>query len=220
MGNIVMSYAPSTFQAGTGEDFFLKEGYLTGMAPIISARYTIPAFDGQDGTAVTISGSVAKATTGNAECWAGWNLGATYTKLLIVAYVQPGNTSAYMGIGAKVDVIPVGSIKPDAYQTRYADAYGAADMGKYVGTSYTSLASETTILQDSALTAPVWGIAFYLDPTLGSEVLKTFFKTGSSKWFQTMEVTGDTAHTSFQSVYLRYDGDDCRYITPIMVWGS
>ena len=214
-----MSYAPSTFHAGTGEDFFLKEGFLTGMAPIISARYTIPAFDGQDGTAMTISGSVAKAATGNAESWAGWNLGATYTKLLIIAYMQP-STGAYTGIGAKVDVIPVGSIKPDAYQTRYADAFGYADLGKYVGTSWSQLATNTTIYQEYAATAPVWGIAFYLDPTLGSEVLKTFFKSGSSQWFETMEVTGDTAHTSFQSVYLRYDGDDCRYITPIMVWGS
>ena len=214
-----MSYAPSTFHAGTGEDFFRKEGYLTGMAPIISARYTIPTLDGTDGGALTITNSSAKAANGNAESWAGWNLGATYTKLLIIAYVQP-STGSYMGIGAKVDVIPVGSIKPDAYQTRYADAYGLADMGKYVGTSWTSLASETTILQDSAVTAPVWGLAFYLDPTLGSEVLKTFFKAGSSQWFETLEVTGDTANTSFQSVYLRYDGNSCRYITPIMVWGA
>jgi len=217
-----MTYHPLAETHDTGTSYWESLGLLgasTGMAPIITASTTIPAFDGQDGTAMTISDSVAKATTGNAESWAGWNLGATYTKLLIIAYVQP-STGSYMGIGAKVDVIPVGSIKPDAYQTRYADAYGLADLGKYVGTSWTGLASETTILQDSATDAPVWGLAFYLDPTLGSEVLKTFFKAGSSQWFEAMEVTGDTAHTSFQSVYLRHDGASCRYITPIMVWGA
>ena len=212
-----MSYAPSTFHAGTGEDFFRKEGFLVdGMAPIISARHTIPAFDGSDGTAVTITNSVAKAGSAQAESWAGWNLGATYTKLLISAYghVSPANG---WGIGAKVAVLPVGTIKPSTYQARF-NIHTRSSLGKYNSSSaFATIGYDDTIYQDQAAQASVWGIALYLDGT--SNVQKTFIKSGTGQWIQVLSGT-DSDHSSFQSVYLRHQGDDVRFIAPIMVWGS
>ena len=214
-----MSYAPSTFNAGTGEDFFLKEGFLTGMAPIISARYTIPAFDGSDGTALTITNSVAKAGAAHAESWAGWNLGATYTKLLISAYghVSPANG---WGVGAKVAVLPGAAvIKPATYQARF-NIYSLHSLGKYTadpGSSFATIGSTSTIYQQQVAKAAVWGIALYLDGP--SNVQKTFIKSGIGQWIQVLSGT-DSDHSSFQSVYLRHQGDDHRFITPIMVWGS
>ena len=91
-----MSYAPSTFHAGTGEDFFRKEGFLVdGMAPLVTAKYTIPAFDDYDGTAVTITDSVAKSAGGSTASWAGYNLAAAKTKLLVLSYTQPSRNRSH-----------------------------------------------------------------------------------------------------------------------------
>tara|TARA_R100000808_G_scaffold6010_1_gene18032 strand:- start:10915 stop:11559 length:645 start_codon:yes stop_codon:yes gene_type:complete len=214
-----MSFAPSTFHAGTGEDFFRKEGFLTGMAPIISARYTIPSFDGSDGTAVTITNSVAKAGSATAESWAGWNLGATYTKLLITAYGHTCPANGW-GVGAKVDVLTDAAvIKPATYQTRF-NIYTGHSLGKYTadpGSVFATIASDSTIYQKQEFQAAVWGIALYLDGT--SNVQKTFIKSGTGQWIQVLSA-GDTDHSSFQSVYFRHQGDDARLITPIRVWGS
>ena len=214
-----MGYAPSTFHAGTGEDFFRKEGFLVdGMDPLISARYTIPAFDDYDGTAVTITNSVAKSAAGSAPSWAGWDLSAAKTKLLVLAYTQP-STSAYAGVGVHKGTLP-GTTLEDDYQTNFDTAPGTL-IGKHVSGSWTTLGTDATIYQDDAIISPIWGIALYVDAD--NDIQKSFVKSGTAEWLQVLSTADDSSAsglTSFQSVYLRYAGLNARFIAPIMVWGS
>ena len=210
-----MSYAPSTFHAGTGTDFFRKEGFLVdGMAPLITARYTIPAFDDYDGTALTITNSVAKAAVGAEASWAGWDL-AEKTKLLAIAYVHP-STSNYIGLGFHTSTLPTDELQ-DAYEATFDGAGGHSELGKYVtdGT-YTAVQTDATIYQDDATLSAVWGIGLYVDGS--GNVQKSFVKS-AGQWIQVLADT-ESDHSSFQSFYLRHYGESARFITPIMVWGS
>ena len=209
-----MSYAPSTFHAGTGEDFFRKEGFLVdGMAPLISARYTIPAFDDYDGTAVTITNSVAKSASGEAYSWSGWDLAAAKTKLLAIAYVHPATTDI-VGIGFHNGTLPTSTLQ-DSYQAFYYGQQAKTELGKYTAGGYGELETEAAIRQDDAATVPVWGIALYVE----DDIQKVFVKSGTANWLQVLADT-DEDHDSFQSFFLWHDGTSARYITPMMVWGS
>jgi hypothetical protein len=209
-----MSYAPSTFHAGTGEDFFRKEGFLDGMAPLITARYTIPAFDDSDGTALTITDSVAKAAVGAEASWAGYNLSASKTKLLAIAYVHPC-TSNYIGLGFHTSTLPTDELQ-DAYEATFDGAGGHSELGKYVtdGT-YTAVQTDDTIYQNDVVTTAVWGIALYVE----DDIQKVFIKSGTANWLQVLADT-DPDHDSFQSFYLRHYGESARFVSPIYCWGS
>ena len=214
-----MSYTPSTFHAGTGEDFFRKEGFLVdGMAPLISARYTIPAFDDSDGTALTITNSVAKSAAGAEASWSGYNLSASKTKLLAIAYVHP-STSNYVGLGFHTSTLPTDELQ-DAYEATFDGAGGHSELGKYVtdGT-YTAVQTDSTIFQDDGhvYATALWGIGIYVDGS--GNVQKSFVKSGSGQWIQVLADT-ETDHSSFQSFYLRHYGESARFITPIYCWGS
>ena len=215
-----MSYAPSTFHAGTGEDFFRKEGFLVdGMDPLISARYTIPAFDDSDGTALTITDSVAKSAAGAEASWAGWDLSASKTKLLAIAYVHP-STSNYIGLGFHTSTLPTDELQ-NAYEATFDGATASTIIFKNVSGSWSNLASDATIYQDDAVISAVWGIALYVDAD--NDIQKSFVKSGTAEWIQVVSAADDSSAsglTSFQSVYLRHGGLNCRLITPIMVWGS
>ena len=211
-----MSYAPSTFHAGTGEDFFRKEGFLVdGMAPLVPARYTIPAFDDYDGTAVTITNSVAKAASGAAVSWTGWDFSSSISKGLMVAYVH-GCTSDWTGIGFHVGTLPASGVQ-NTYQAVFENANHYTQLGEHSSGSFTGIATDTTIFQDDVAYATVWGIALYVDGS--SNVQKLFVKSGTSQWIQVLSAT-DSGHSSFQSCYLRSNGENARWVAPIMVWGS
>ena len=210
-----MGYAPSTFHAGTGEDFFLKEGFLTGMDPLITNSTTIAAFSDSDGTALTITNSVAKSATGAAASWAGYNLSASKTKLLAIAYVH-SSTSNYVGLGFHDGTMPASTLV-DSYEATFDGAGGHSELAKYVSGSLTAVQTETTIFQNDAVLSAVWGIGLYVD---GSDnVQKSFLKSGSGQWIQILADT-ETDHSSFQSFYLRHYGDSARFISPIYCWGS
>jgi len=210
-----MSYAPATFHAGTGEDFFRKEGFLVdGMDPLITGRYTIPTFSDSDGTALTITNSVAKSATGAAASWSGYDF-AEKTKVLAIAYVHP-STSNYVGVGFNVSTLPTSTLV-DSYEATFDGAGGHSELAKYVSGSLTAVQTETTIYQNDVVTTAVWGIALYVDGS--GNVQKSFVKGGTGSWFQVLADT-ETDHSSFQSFYLRHYGESARFITPIMVWGS
>ena len=218
-----MTYFPQAAYAQTGENFFRQEGSLVdGMAPLITASTTIPAFDDYDGTALTITNSVAKSATAGASSWAGWNLSSSITKCLIVAYGAPG-TSQYTGVGMHVGALPATAPQNDYVATHYP-AGSNLNIGKHVtngGTAWTTLGSESTIYQDDVVTAAVWGIALYVDAD--NDIQRVFVKSGTAEWLQVLETADDSSAsglTSFQSVFLRYEGSDCRFITPIMCWGA
>ena len=212
-----MTYFPQAAYAQTGENFFRQEGFLVdGMAPLITASTTIPATDDSDGTALTITDSVAKSAVGAEASWAGWDLSASKTKLLAIAYVHP-STSNYIGLGFHTSTLPTDELQ-DAYEATFDGAGGHSELGKYVtdGT-YTAVQTDATIYQDDAATSAVWGIALYVDGS--GNVQKSFLKSGSGQWIQVLADT-ETDHSSFQSFYLRHYGESARFITPIMVWGS
>ena len=211
-----MSYAPSTFHAGTGEDFFRKEGFLVdGMAPLVTARYTIPAFDDYEGTNLTITNSSAKAGTGSATSWSGWNLDAAKTKLLAIAYIAP-STTQWAGIGFHEGTLPTGALQ-ESYEAIFYGYQAKMTISEYTGGSITEIAIGGTIYQDDVVTSPVWGIACYVDGD--SNVQKCFVKSGTAQWFEVLSVA-DSDHSSFQSCYLRSQGTSARWIAPIMAWGA
>ena len=208
-----MSYAPSTFHPGTGEDFFRQEGFLVdGMAPLITASTTIPATDDSDGTALTITDSVAKSAVGAEASWAGWDLAAAKTKLLAIAYVHP-STSNYVGVGFNVSTLPATTLV-DSYEATFDGAGGHSELAKYVSGGLTAIQTDATIYQEDVVTTSVWGIALYVE----ADIQKVFIKS-AGQWIQVLADT-DADHSSFQSVYLRHYGESARFITPIMVWGS
>jgi len=212
-----MTYFPQAAYAQTGEDFFRKEGFLVdGMAPLITNSTTVTAFSDSDGTALTITDSVAKSAVGAESSWAGYNLSASKTKLLAIAYVHP-STSNYIGLGFHTSTLPADELQ-DAYEATFDGAGGHSELGKYVtdGT-YTAVQTDTTIFQNDVVTSAVWGIALYVDGS--GNVQKSFLKSGSGQWIQVLADT-ETDHSSFQSFYLRHYGESARFITPIMVWGS
>ena len=210
-----MSYAPSTFHAGTGEYFFLKEGFLTGMSPLITARYTIPAFDDYEATNLTITNSSAKAGTGTATSWSGWNLDAAKTKLLALAYIAPSTTD-WAGIGFHEGTLPTGALD-ESYQAIFYGNQARIAMSEYTGGSITDIDTTSTIYQDDVISSPVWGIALYVDGD--SNLQKCFIKSGTAEWAEVLSDT-DSDHTSFQSFFLWHDEASVRFITPIMCWGS
>ena len=212
-----MSYAPSTFNAGTGEDFFRKEGFLVdGMEPLITGIYAIPAFDDYDGADLTITNSVAKSTSGSATiAWSGYDLSAAKTKLLMTVYCHPSE-SDWIGIGCESGTLPASTIQNDYLALHYGNASGTY-LAKHTSGSWGVVGSDATLWQEELVTEPVWGIGLYVDGS--TNVQKLFVKSGSGQWLQLLSAS-DTAHSSFQSIVLYNRGHNCRYITPIMVWGS
>jgi len=211
-----MSYAPSTFHAGTGTAYWESLGLLggsTGMVPLVTARYTIPAFDDSDGTALTITDSVAKAAVGAEASWAGWDLSASKTKLLAIAYVH-SSTSNYIGVGFNVSTLPATTLV-DSYEATFDGAGGHSELAKYVSGGLTAIQTDDTIYQNDVVTSAVWGIALYVE----DDIQKVFIKSGTANWLQVLADT-DPDHDSFQSFYLRHYGESARFITPIMVWGA
>jgi len=220
-----MTYQPLAETYDTGTAYFESLGLIggsTGMVPLVVGSSTFPALDDYDGTALTITDSVAKSATAGASSWAGWNLSSAITKCLIVAYEAPG-TSQYTGVGVGSGTLPTTSLQND-YATMHYPPGSLLNIGKHVtngGTTWTTIGSEATIFQDDVVTAAVWGIAFYVDAD--NDIQRTFLKSGTAQWLQVLETADDSSAsglTSFQSVFLRHEGSDCRFITPIMCWGA
>jgi len=208
----------------TGEDYWISLGILgasTGMVPLISSHTTIPAFDDSDGTAVVITDSVALAGTAAAASWTGYNLAASKTKLLAIAYVH-SSTSNYIGLGFHTSTLPSSTLE-NAYEATFDGAGGHSELGKYVktngSTTYTAIETDATIYQNDLAYSAVWGIGLYVD--VDNDIQKSFFKGSSGQWVQVLADT-DTAHTSatFQSFYLRHYGESARFIAPIYCWGA
>ena len=215
---VLMTYQPLAETHDTGTAYFESLGLIggsTGMVPLITASTTIPAFDDYDGTALSITDSVAGPGAAYAVSWAGWNLASAKTKLLMTTYGVP-SLSDWVGFGCHTSTLPTG-LPQDAYNGMLYGNTGNTNISKYTGGSWAYIAYDQTILQEESKTAPVWGITLYVDGS--SNVQKVFVKSGSAQWVQVLS-TSDSAHTSFQSAFLFHRGSNIRFITPIMVWGA
>jgi hypothetical protein len=216
-----MSYAPSTFHAGTGEDFFRKEGFLDGMEPLLVCDPTITTPDFTSlpaGNAITITDSEAKCTGSSgtyAFRFAAWTF-ATSTKLLAVGYFH---RDTFLGLATGTGV--VGTADQGYYG--YTPGGTGFQMKKASG-GYSTIGEDLTIQNLQAVTAHVYGMALYVDAASNTQVLFAKFGT-SSKWFPVVTTGDDTA--ALDDVTCMYIGSTggpagtvSRFISPIMVWGS
>ena len=230
-----MTYSPAQAGVMDGTDFFSSIGLIggsTGMAPIISANKTMPAVDAYaSDLTVAVTDSVLKYTqAGTSNKGMSWNLGATYSKALAVSYFQFGTSTDLQGVVLSEDA-PTGSQATQDYLDNYMRimAYSYAPGGKKTGlqkrisTTYTTLASDTTIYPDDAATSHAYGMAIYAE--VGDPgVQKIFYKFGStSQWIQIASGADGALTTGFQSVGVDtgyYTGKVGRMISPFYVWGA
>ena len=227
-----MTFSPAQAGIQDGTDYFTSIGILggsTGMAPLISANKTMPAVDAYSSNlTVAVTDSVLKYTqAGTDNKGMGWNLGATYSKALAVAYFQWGTSLDIQGLVLSEDA-PTGSQATQNYLDNYmrilAYSYGSETrLQKRISTTYTTLASDTTIVTDNAVTSPAYGMAIYAE--VGNPgVQKIFYKFGStSQWIQIASGTDGALTTGFQSVGVDtgyHAGKVGRMISPFYVWGA
>ena len=221
----------------TGEDYFTSIGLIggsTGMVPIISANKTMPTPDAYSSNlTVAITDSVLKYTQGaSANMQFSYDLGGSYSKLLVLSYFQTGTTWDAQLIGASTNTYS-GS---QATQTYAQDFYAGgvyttqSRIYKRVGTTWGILSSDTSIYPPVRMvdayskSAPVCGVAMYLE----EDSQKLFRKFGAtSQWFQVVHTTDDTS-VSFGTVDYQtalvsggyFSPDTSRMISPFYVWGA
>ena len=215
-----MTYFPLAETHDTGAAYFESLGLIggsTGLAPLITNNTTIAAFTDSDGTALTITDSVAYSASGAAASWAGYNLGSSITKGLCIAYVKP-NTSNYIGVGFHTSTLPSGALE-DSYEAAFDGAGSHTELNKYVSDTLTSVQTDANIYQNDSGDSSVWGIGLYVD--VDNDIQKAFIKSGLNQWIEIL-ADDDDAHTdsTFQSFYLRHYGEYCRFICPIYCWGA
>jgi len=229
-----MSYAPSTFHAGTGEAYFTSIGILggsTGMKVLPCSMPTamVAPYGYRDTITPTVTGSVLKGVSTAAEDkHMGWNLdggdgSTTYTKALGVAYLcSDGDITCHIGFSN--DAISSGA-DTDFLDNHYSGGvrqYAAAGstIWKYDG-GVSSVAADSSIYSLQTAVSPITGIAFYVE----DDVQKLYLKKGStSQWIQVLSATdttfSGTPFKSFAQMYAAWsDAKTTRIVTPVMVWG-
>jgi hypothetical protein len=198
----------------TGEDYFRSVGVLQdGMLPLVVGSTTYPAFDSTGGTAITITDSVAAADAALAASFAAYDVSGK-SKILFMSYQHTGASSYAVGMGLH------DSTGTGALTTGYSDVYQytVADGGftLYSTPGWSLLGSDSTIGNATTTDTNVVGMAIYAD---GTDV-KTFLKGGStSQWIQIFSVANST-HTNYDQVWLKFTGQNTRFITPVMCWGA
>jgi len=229
-----MTYFPIAETHDTGEAYFESLGLLggsTGMVPVFTNNTTFASTPDAYGDNLTfaITDSVLKVTRADTD-WANytWNLGATYDKVLGVAYFHGGNADP-RGMRIGFDQLTYsGSQVTEAYTTD-GYAFGCYNYGGneyYMGTRYSTasgyltLGTDTTIYNAMKETDFVFGIATYLE----DDVQKGFLKFGStSQWFQVLSAADGVLTAGWQS--FKFSGgfqsaSVFRQITPFYVWGA
>ena len=229
-----MTYFPLAETHDTGTAYFESLGLIggsTGMAPIISATTTMPSPDAYaSNLTIAVTDSVLKYTQASASNKQfSFNLGASYSKLLIVSYFHTGTSTDFQAIGASTETWS-GSQATQNYGFKFylGGVYGTQARvykNETDGGAWSTLASDTTIYPEvDGASSPVYGCAMYFE----EDVQKQFFKFGStSQWLRVFSLTDDTSasfgSTDFQTILLgtgHDTGDVGRQIAPFYVWGA
>ena len=213
-----MTFHPLAETNATGEEYFRSIGILSAdMVPLVVGNSTYPTFDSTAGTAITINGSVAEAGTAFAASVAAYDVSGK-SKILFLSYQHTGASTYGVGVGIH-DSTTYGALAAnckDVYQFVTYDT--STELYKTTGATptWTELAADSTIANETVVTTNVVGMAIYAD---GTDV-KTFGKWGStSQWIQINGVS-DSTFTNFDQVYLKFWGQNARFITPVMCWGA
>ena len=195
-----------------GYDFFTSIGILDNtFTELFGYTTTIGAFDGSVGTAMVIDNSVALSGAPSAHSMAGWDF-AVKDEVLVMAWGTP-SLSGYFGVGINESTLPAGA-QQDDYQSTFQTT--SIQWGKHVGGAFTVLASDLTIGNNMNISNMAKGIALYVN---GATNEQQIFMCMGGFWFHVL-TTNDAEFTTFQSVYLRYQGQNARAITPIFCWGK
>jgi len=215
-----MTYFPIAETHDTGEAYFESLGLIggsTGMVPLIVGNTTYPAFDSTGGTAITITDSVAAAGAAYTASFAAYDVSGK-SKILFLSYQHTGASTYGVGVGIH-DSTTYGALATtckDCYQFVTYDTATELYKTTGAGPSWTELASDSSIANATTVTTNIVGMAIYAD---GTDV-KTFGKWGStSQWIQINGVA-DSTFTNYDQVYLKFWGQNARFISPVMCWGA
>ena len=214
-----MTYHPLAETHDTGTAYFESLGLIggsTGMAPLIVGDTTYPAFDSTAGTAITITDSVAEAGTAFAASVAAYDVSGK-SKILFLSYQHTGASTYGVGVGIHDSTTyAMDATCKDVYQFVTYDT--ATELYKTTGASptWTELASDSTIANATTVTTNVVGMAIYADGTN----VKTFIKWGSTSQWIPLQSVSDSTFTNFDQVYLKFFGQNARFITSVMCWGA
>ena len=212
-----MTYHPLAETHDTGEAYFTSLGLLggsTGMAPLLVGNTTFPTPDASWGSAPVITDSVAKFPTGGQDVNSGYNFAASKSAVLAISYWQP-STSGFIDIAFDAGTFDGSDYAQNAY-TAYYGAGAISQLGKNVTGNFTQLGEEATFYQAAAETSPVMGMALHV----ADGNVTMFAQSGSAQWFQLLQATSQTDHTTFQSFVFGGYRNDSRIICPLYVWGS
>ena len=213
-----MTYSPAQSSVFTGEDFFRSVGVLQdGMLPIVASSGAYPAFDSTAGTAITITDSVAAAGATYAASVAVYDVSGK-SKVLFMSYQHTGASTYGVGVGIH-DSTTYGALAAnckDVYQFVTYDT--TTELYKTTGASptWTALSQDTTIGNKTTTDTNVVGMAIYADGTN----VKTFIKWGSTSQWIPLQSVADSSHTNYDQVYLKFFGQNARFITPVYCWAS
>ena len=189
------------------------------MKPILSMPTVLSAPDGYTtGTAITTTDSVVTQTA-SGDHYVNWNFldsGSTsYSKVLVIAY----GMADYFGIAASETEFTGASA--GAY---FIDSYlfftHTGHLMSGAGGSWSLFHTDTTMpLNDNLVSNPIFGLGLYLEGT--NNVQKTFFKSGTSNWAQTLSTTDSAVGSNgFKSMgFYGYLGALKRIVAPVMAWG-
>ena len=213
-----MTYSPAQSSILDGTDFFRSVGVLQdGMLPIVASSLAYPAFDSTAGTAITISGSVAAAGAAYAASVAVYDVSGK-SKVLFMSYQHTGASTYGVGVGIHDSAVKgaLAATCKDCYQFVTYDT--ATELYKTTGDTptWTELGSDTSIGNATTITTNVVGMAIYADGTN----VKTFIKWGSTSQWIPLQSVADSTFTNFDQVYLKFFGQNARFITPVYCWAS
>lgn len=194
---------PSPFSILSGKEFFSSYGLLPANI-IKEAPYVFPTPDFQNLNGGTLgilkSRAKFKGDGINRESNFGWNLGASYTRcLIIVGMNRPSQYSVNLSIYKTTPAVPA-FLSTDGYFFSWNLFSGNASLYKVISGVPTQLAIESPVTvapASSPTTFQDWGWALYYDKLAGE--LKAFVRSGFDTWWPIYEIAESSIATLLAS---------------------
>jgi len=217
-----MTYS-TTQTLDTGEAYFSSLGIVggaTGMSPILTHPVSAVVPDGYKSvTSVTADESVVTQTA-NSDDYMNYNLldsgDTSYSKVLAIAYGTASNYNYWTMVLSENEYTGavVGSYMTDLYQFRGDGLFYSNN-----GVSWVNFASDQTILEETGATAPIRGMAMYIEGS--NNIQKVWVRSGGEEqWIQIISTTDSaTGSSGFKSLGFYTYAAIKRVVCPVMAWG-
>jgi hypothetical protein len=216
---IFLGVRPGANEYATGETFFSEIGLLDGMTPYISDIFEWTTPDGNFGEVCTINQSVAQfASTAAGISYIGFNLDATYSRVLISVY---GRGSGFIQAAAQTSAINAAADLATSYVFSSDSGGLNSELIQRTFAVDVSLQSNTNIFQPSGSDQGSWGFAAYFKgaspPAVGEQHCYT--RNTTEQWWPVVDDTDAIdSHAGFRSVVLRTETGGARFTLPFSVW--